>query len=261
MRALPGVSEGLLFSLCARYLETQRPDGIVFDQKAIEIVHRLNLDCTALAKRNRIWPTQAAVAIRTELLDRAVQRFLQVHPEAVVVNLGAGLCTRYFRVDNGRVRWYELDLPALKRPWSHLFGESDRHRHLGCSVMDFAWMDILQPLRRSPFLFVAEGLLMYLTECEARQLVACLGAAFPCAELLAEAVSPVVVERHDRTEAASFRWGIDRGSHLEGWSGGVEFLQEWYYLDYYPQRWGWLRLLRHLPAVRRSMKIIHIRYR
>ena len=44
-------------------------------------------------------------------MDAAIRTFLARHPDAVVVNLGGGLDTRFFRVDNGRVLWKEIDVP------------------------------------------------------------------------------------------------------------------------------------------------------
>ena len=50
---------------------------------------------------------------RTILLDQMVGAFLEEHPDATVVNIACGLDTRVYRLDNGQVRWYNLDLPDL----------------------------------------------------------------------------------------------------------------------------------------------------
>ncbi|MEU0577340.1 hypothetical protein ABZ465_08575 [Streptomyces griseoincarnatus] len=39
--------------------------------------------------------------------------FLSAHPDATVVEIGTGPNTRHERVDNGRSRWHELDLPGV----------------------------------------------------------------------------------------------------------------------------------------------------
>lgn len=55
---------------------------------------------------------------------------LRDHPDAVIVNLGAGLDTTFQRIDNGRIFWYGLDLPdsidLRKRLIPEGFREADR---------------------------------------------------------------------------------------------------------------------------------------
>jgi O-methyltransferase involved in polyketide biosynthesis len=41
------------------------------------------------------------------------REFMARHPNAVVAHLGCGLDTRFERVDDGRVTWYDLDLPEV----------------------------------------------------------------------------------------------------------------------------------------------------
>lgn len=53
------------------------------------------------------------VSVRIEILDEAVGKFLEKNPDSVIVNLDSGLCTRFGRIDNGEVLWYDLDLAEL----------------------------------------------------------------------------------------------------------------------------------------------------
>jgi O-methyltransferase involved in polyketide biosynthesis len=90
--------------------------------------------------------------------------------------LGAGLDTRFFRVDDGRVRWYELDLPqsiALRR---RFLQDSPRHTMLAASALDFGWMDDIEA--RPHTLIIAEGLLMYFDEADVRRLLLALAERF-----------------------------------------------------------------------------------
>ena len=50
-------------------------------------------------------------AVRTEILDNATKAFIHKNPDSVIVNIGCGLDTRYSRLYNGKIRWYDLDLP------------------------------------------------------------------------------------------------------------------------------------------------------
>ncbi len=42
-----------------------------------------------------------------------VKAHIKEQPHASVVNLGAGLDTEFYRIDNGTIRWYDLDLPDV----------------------------------------------------------------------------------------------------------------------------------------------------
>jgi O-methyltransferase involved in polyketide biosynthesis len=83
-------------NLYRRALETQRPDGIIRDRPAVEIVKKIDYDF----KRFDDWKIQWGVAVRTELFDKVVEKFLVEHPDGLIVTLGAGLCTRALRLDN-----------------------------------------------------------------------------------------------------------------------------------------------------------------
>ena len=95
---LAGVSETLLIPLWARAAETRGPDPIIQDLMAVGIVEKIDYD---FDKFNSAWKSRVGVSIRTMILDRAVEKFITRRPGARIINIGAGLDTRFFRVDNG----------------------------------------------------------------------------------------------------------------------------------------------------------------
>lgn len=107
---LQGLPETLLIPLWCRARETQKPDALLRDPKAVQILEQLECDFTSFQKA---WMTPLGIAIRTKLIDGEVRKFLAAHPRATVVNLAAGLDTRMARLDNGNAQWYDLDLPEV----------------------------------------------------------------------------------------------------------------------------------------------------
>lgn len=105
---LNGVSETLLIPLWARAIESEYPDPIIKDEKAAEIMKEIEYD---FAKLDEEWSTQISVVVRTEILDNATKNFIKKHPDAVIINIGCGLDTRFSRLSNDRIHWYDLDLP------------------------------------------------------------------------------------------------------------------------------------------------------
>ena len=56
---------------------------------------------------------EVAVLLRMTKFDSQVHDFLMRNPQAAVVHIGCGLDTRFERVDNGQVEWFDLDIPDV----------------------------------------------------------------------------------------------------------------------------------------------------
>jgi O-methyltransferase involved in polyketide biosynthesis len=261
---LRGVPETLLIPLYERALETRRADRIFRDDRAAALAARIDYP---FEQFKRAWMSQVGVAVRTQILDEQVRAFLQMHPAALVVNLGAGLCTRFFRVDNGRVTWIELDLPAVTALRRQFIEETQRHRTLAASATDLAWLEAVSPEPHQALLIVAEGLLMYLDETEVRRLFLALADRFPGAHLLFEINAPLLTGRSQQHGAVSkmqgpapFRWGPPSGALCAAWDPRIHFVEEWNLIDRFPRRWRWLAPAAWIAPLKRWMmnKIVHL---
>lgn len=231
--ALSDVSETLLIPLCIRALESERPDGVIRDAQAVALVRRMQLDPSrVLAFIDDA--TMIALALRAREFDRRTRAYLARSPQAVVVQIGCGLDSRFERVDNGEAEWYDLDLPDVIELRRELAGgDAGRHHLLACSALDTAWLDTVTVHRPRPFLILAEGVLMYFTETQVRSLVLALTECLPGAELVLDAFSPFLAWatnlRVTLTHVgARVDWALKRARDLERWSRGIALLDEWY---------------------------------
>ena len=127
-----------LISLYCRFWDNLRVEPIVNDEIVVKIVHSLNYDFTQL-KIPRI--TVLTTALRISKFDREVLAFLARHPDGTMLSIGCGLETRNVRLDDGRAEWYDLDFPDVIRERKKHFQESVRHRCLGISALDPAWIN------------------------------------------------------------------------------------------------------------------------
>ena len=257
---LEGVPGTLLYTLRARYMETQRQNGVINDPKSVEIMEAINYD---FSKFEVPWSMQISVCARMEIFDEVTKKFLEENPDSVVVNLGCGLDTRFARIDNGQVLWYDLDLPEVIEIRKNFFQETERYKFIAKSVLDFSWVNEIPKNRK--ILFLAAGLLPYFTKEQVKSIIITLKNNFPNSKLLFEAVAPWLVWiLHGPPDVngvkTKYKWGIKKGKSLENWSDGIQFLNEWYHVDRHPDRWrlsGWLRFL---PPPRKMVKIIHLRF-
>lgn len=169
---LSGVSESLLVTLYLRAMESQRPDALIKDEKAVALVTQMSYDFDQIRRIPLSEANKLVIILRNREFDRYARDFLAHHPEAVVVHIGCGLDSRFERVDNGQVEWYDLDLPdviALRRKF--IGDERERYHLLGCSMLDNAWLETVSAHRQRPFLFMAEGVFMYFKEAQVKSLV------------------------------------------------------------------------------------------
>ena len=221
--SLGGVSETLLIPLYVRARESQRPGGMIQDEKAVAIIKQIGGDFSRFRLQGH---DVVAVILRMNKFDNHVRLFLKQNPEAVVVHIGCGLDTRFERVDNGTVEWFDLDLPeviALREKW--IGNESSRHHTLAASVFEPGWRDKVSRFKPRPFLFIAEGVLPYFKEAEVKALFLELHRQFPGAELVCDAHTPFVI-RMDNLQlalskvSARLQWGLKHGKDVESWGEG-----------------------------------------
>ena len=178
----------------------------------------------------------------------------------MIVDLGCGLDTRFERVDNGQAEWYGLDLPEVIELRRELLDETPRSHFIGCSVLDFSWMDSLSCQAGKQLLFLAEAMLVYLEEADVKRLVQTLAERFPGADLACEVYSPVVVRFHPRPpDMPQPRWGLKDDRDVEAWAPGIHLLSRWYYFDEPEPRLCSFRLMRYLPFIARMARIVHYR--
>lgn len=197
---LTGVPETLLWTLWYRALEARRPDTVLADPMAVDLVEAIDYPF-----EQRFGSTAGLAqgqALRARRFDIVVRRFLARHPDGTVVALGEGLETQFWRVDNGRVRWLSVDLPETVEVRSALLPAEPRLRTHAGSVLEPDWMDEVDPGRG--VLLTAQGLLMYLRPGQVRDLIAGCAGRFPGGALVFDAVPRWF-------SARTVRGGIGRG--------------------------------------------------
>lgn len=258
---LSGVAETLLITLYIRALESQRPDALLNDEQAVELFTRQSLDFSRVRQIPLSAANKLVIVLRSRQFDRYAQAFMTRRPDAVVVHIGCGLDTRFARVDNGWVEWYDLDFPdviALRRQL--IGGEQARYHLVGCSVFDPAWLEVVGPHRQRPCLFLAEGVSMHLKGTQMKSLLLTLREHFPGAELVFDAYSPIhLLVSNIQTARSGLRchWGLWHGRQLEGWGAGIRLLDEWGYFDEPEPRLAPVGWLRPFDRLLRTLRIYH----
>lgn len=255
---LNGVTETMLQSFYARAQYSKSKGHKFYDPKAVELVEKIDYDFGRAASDLAM---SSGVIARTIVLDELAKGFIEQNPGCTVVNLACGLDTRVYRVDNGRIAWYNLDLPEVIALRDQIFGESGRISTIAGSATTEAWAE--QVKTRGRMLFIIEGLTMYLTGEQVGRMLRVIREQFSNATVVMECISPLWVsrqgiERSIQGTGAKFRWGANSFEDLGALAEGFRRVKDDNILrgmEAIAPAW---RLLGRLPAVKRATQKILI---
>lgn len=155
--------DSLFLTLCGRALDYRAPRSILGDSTADAIVRELGYP---VEKQPHARTGMRDIALRAKKIDEIVGRFTARNPDAVVVDLGAGLDSRMIRLRGlsgvDGVDWYDVDLPdVIKLRNQVLTGPANAHA-VAADVTDPRWLDGIATDR--PAVIVADGLLAFVPE-------------------------------------------------------------------------------------------------
>jgi O-methyltransferase involved in polyketide biosynthesis len=219
------VQESLLVPLYGRAVDSLQKHPILNDRKAAEMVQCIDWDFQKFHQTRRV----VGCTLRTAMFDEWVKAFVKRHPEGTVVEIGAGLNTRFERVDNGTVHWFDLDLPDTVELRKKFFADSGRRVTLAGSVVDAEWMAAVRQ-SPGPYLFVAEAVFMYLTAEEVQTALEQIARGFPGARIAFDTVTGLAVKHgnkdHERLKlGARFAWACEDPREIERWGSGWRLVE------------------------------------
>jgi len=264
-------------TLYCHAIESQSKYPILDDPKAVEITHELNKILSGsknrldrdLVKGKLKTEMVTHIAIRAKQYDKYVRDFLENSPDGVVVNIGCGFDSRFLRIDNGKVMFYDLDLPEVIEIKKQFFEENERYHFISSSVLDHEWMSIVAE-HKGPFLFMAEGVFMYLHREDVQSLILKLRSKFSSSELVCEVFNSIWLKKPLKKiidfkmqkelhlgKDATFHFGIRDSKEIEEWHDGIELLDDWSYFDSDEKKLGLLKIFGKIQFLRKTQWTVH----
>jgi O-methyltransferase involved in polyketide biosynthesis len=157
---LTPIEQTALLTEYARALDSRWPRPILGDTVADKIVTKIDYDFAGLGIPASV---VCQSALRAKMLDDRVRHFTSRHPDAVVVDLGAGLDTGMLRVEPpATVDWYSVDLPHVTALRDEVVPAAEGAHSVAASVADERWTDAIPADR--PTMVIADGLFAFLSE-------------------------------------------------------------------------------------------------
>lgn len=255
---LEGVEKTMLLTLFAKAQHSQKKNHRFYDQKAIDVISQIDYDFS-VADKDRFM--KYGVISRTIVLDEMVSDYIDKNPHATIVNIGSGMDTRFNRLDNGLIRWYNIDLENSANFRLQYIEDNERVTTLAYSAMDPAWANEIK-IESGNLLFIIEGLSMYLTEKDNKDILKIIADNFRRCTVFVEIMPPVsvenVTEKSVEETDSKFIWGVQKGSQLVKLNSAFRWIRDVNLFDGMNKFKPAFRLFTWLPFLRRKMDYIAV---
>jgi methyltransferase (TIGR00027 family) len=266
--------ETMLMTLSGRAIQSQWKNPILRDPWAEEAMRHVDYDMSKQLTGVASWsmwkdigPT--IIATRAVTFDQLTTNFLADHPHATVLHVGCGMDSRVFRIDPpAGVQWFDVDYPDVIALRRQLFPERDSaYQMIGAQLDDLRWMDDVP--RDQPGLFIAEGVLHYLSETEVKALLNSVVAHFPSGQMIFDACNSFIVKSAGSNvggTGATYKWGLDDPQDIKRLEPKLELIKEFsmHELVGFSRFPLWVRTLFRaqelIPTLRRMERMVIYRY-
>jgi O-methyltransferase involved in polyketide biosynthesis len=222
------VEETLLLPLWGRAYETQRNNPRLVDKSAVAIIDQIDYDFSDIEKTQSM--SQHGWVARSLHTDRMARGFIKQYPEATIVNIGCGLDTTFSRIDNGKIMFYELDLPDVMALRKNFYEDSDRHKSIAASFLDTEWFKQINV--RDGLLFLAGGVLYYFNEAQIKRFFIQVADHFKSCDFYFDSLSPMgmkfakkqVLKKGGMGMTMDGGWGLKPVKTLETWDKRIQVI-------------------------------------
>jgi methyltransferase (TIGR00027 family) len=227
---LSQVSRTAILLLICRAIEAEKNKTLFNDPMAVLCLERLmsiasEEDKRWILREKRMYEgiherDAKAGARKGKVFDNAANRFIADNPKCTVINLACGFDTRFWRIENEKCKYIELDLPEVIQLKKEILRDQLGYELIGCSVLDTSWIDTVTSSGNTGFLLLAEGLFMWLPKQDVTRLLQEIAVRFDRSQLVLEMVPEKytkgiwksLLRLHSRLE-----WGLD-----VAWVSGIK---------------------------------------
>lgn len=252
---LANVSKELLLPLWARAKETMYGNSIVKDNKAVEIIKQIDYD---FSKFDNFWMAQIDVAVMTKILDDRAEKFIKKYPNSTIINIGCGLDTRFNRIDNGRVIWYDMDVPESIALRKSFFKENDRYKMIPKSLSDKSWIHDIKE-KNNKILIISDGVSLKIPK-EENSTFELIRENFCECEILVKLSSPFIIKELESLKVLNKSADINNNEEvIETYMKYCEVIEQLSFSDFYKDKSE--KILDRIPCIKNNCKdrILHLK--
>ena len=194
------------------------------DPKAEEIISKIDYNFTSLKQSK--WLSMY-MSVRAMLIDELCNKYIKEHPNATIIHLGCGLDSRCLRVNQNFNIWYDIDYENVINIRKTFYDTDYKHKMIGSSVTDYKWLKQINDSEN--ILVVMEGLTMYLSEEEIKDLIIQINKKFGDVHLLFDAytkkgVRSSKIKNPINQMNAEVKYGIDKPEEFLSLNNKLEYV-------------------------------------
>ena len=136
------------------------------------------------------------MGVRSAVFDEWVKEQMLTAPNAVVIHIGCGMDSRIIRVEAKNYKWYDVDFWEVIEERKRYYAETDDYKMIAGDARDCSWLTAIEEKKSA--IVVIEGVSMYLTVDEMRNLADCLCAHFESVMLLVDSYTSFAAKMSKR---------------------------------------------------------------
>ena len=187
-----GVNKTLYIPLYGKSYVSRK--GIILkDKKAEEIWEAEGFELKGKSKSK--WLAYY-MGTRSAVFDEWVTQQMANKPKAVVIHIGCGMDSRCIRIGTENHQWYDVDFAEVIGERKRYYTESDNYKMIAGDARDCDWLTAIEEKKSA--IVVMEGISMYLTAPEMRNLADKLCAHFESVVLLVDAYTSFAAKMSKR---------------------------------------------------------------
>lgn len=153
-------STNIYSALSARAYAEQSWPNIGFNDQAARALAKL-LGVTAPLKNDPVWERHCL--LRSQWFDERCRQFFKRYPQAMCIDLGAGLSTRFHRLSESddwpRFSWVDVDLPDITALKAKVIPQIDNYRLISANIIKDDWLSASGWHPRTPLIITLESVL------------------------------------------------------------------------------------------------------
>ena len=266
---LQSVQGTMLLPLWGRAEYSQKYPETLDDRTAIEIVNKLDFDFSPIREKFGEFGGLCYI-IRARKIDDMIHEFIQKHPQATIVNIGSGLDTTFSRIDNGKIHWYNLDLPDAIEFRKSFIPDSERNICISKSLFDLSWFDDIAFNPEDGILFVSGGVFYYFKDEDMKQFFSSMASRFPGGEVYFDAESKRAIAFSNRmvkktgNHGAMMYFYVNSGKKIKSWSADISDVNCLKYFENLPRNKNWSfqsRIRMGMLDGLKMTKFVHVKFR
>lgn len=258
------IGETLLITLYMKYKESQKPNPIISDDNACELVKKIDYD---FSKFDKAINSSVGVAIRSNYFDTIAKKFIEQNENPVIVQIGCGLDGRYNRIGKiaKKAKFYQLDIPEIMKIREKLIPKENNETYIHASMLETNWIDIVKDENpKANFLFIVEGVFMYFSKEDVKKFFINISDRFSQGEIIFDVINNWMSKNshiHDTVKVTrtKFIYGTDDDKEMEKWVDNLRLISSKTISDFPEWKRAGIkgRIIRIIPKFKKAGRLLH----